>query len=49
MQEESIEIYKEYLYKEVITTIRALKIRLFPTKEQEKMFFVKIQRVVKRY
>lgn len=32
-------IYKEYLYKEVITTIRALKIRLFPTKEQEEMFY----------
>ena len=32
-------IYKEYLYKEVITTITSLKIRLFPTKEQEEMFY----------
>ena len=32
-------IYKEYLYKGVITTIRALKIRLFPTKEQERLFY----------
>ena len=29
----------EYICQEVITTIRALKIRLFPTKEQEKLFY----------